>query len=306
MAKELYRKYRPKTLEEVIGQDDAVKELTKRIETGTIPHAMLFSGPSGVGKTTLARILRRSLKCHEHDFCEINAASSRGIDTVRDIESHMSLAPMFGKCRMWVIDEAHKWTSDAMNSALKVLEDVPSHVYFILCTTDPQRLIPTIRNRCTQLILKPIVDTAIFGLVETIRVKEQRSLSPEVINKIVEAAEGSARRALVLLEQALHASTDDERIRIVTQSTDAGKQAIELARLLLKGAKWQELSALLREIKDEPENVRRLVLGYACSVLEKGLNPRAFLMIEVFERSFFESGRPGLVKACAEVAREKL
>lgn len=304
---ELYRRLRPKRLEDVVGQDATVKELLTRHASGKLPHASLLSGPSGVGKTTIVRCLRRLLGCRESDYCEINAASSRGIDTVREVESHMNLAPMFGKCRMWAWDEAHKVSSDAQHSMLKLLEDVPKHVYFVLCTTDPTKLIPTIRNRCTHLALKPLTDGNLEKLILSAAENEGSKISQEVVGKIVEVSLGSARRALVLLEQVLQASTEEEQIRIVMQSTDGGRQAIDLARLLFKGAKWAEIAALLREIKDDPEDVRRLVLGYAGSVLEKGvLNPRAFLILEVFERAFYESGRPGLVRACAEVAREKL
>src|SRR5687768_10085551 len=125
MSEALYKKHRPKTLKGIVGQDGAVASLQKMIDRNLIPHAILFTGDSGVGKTTIARILKDHLECGDPDFIEVNAADSKGIDMVRDIRSRAGLSPMAGPCRVWLIDEAHKLTTDAQNCILKILEDGP-------------------------------------------------------------------------------------------------------------------------------------------------------------------------------------
>ena len=138
-ATELYRKYRPTSFKQVVGQEEAIRTLTELGKRKAIPHAILFTGPSGVGKTTLARILQRKLKCVGNDFVEMNAANDRGVGIIRSIQNKVGLAPMLGSCRIWLMDEAHQLTSDAQSAFLKLLEDTPSHVYFMLATTDPQK-----------------------------------------------------------------------------------------------------------------------------------------------------------------------
>jgi DNA polymerase-3 subunit gamma/tau len=138
---ELYLKHRPSLFKQVIGQDDAVNVLQQLLKGDRFPHALLLSGPSGCGKTTLARICRDKLECTGADFQELNGADTRGIDTIREIRSHLNLRPMHGKCRIWYIDEAHKLSNDAQNALLKMLEDTPTTAYFMLATTEPNKLI---------------------------------------------------------------------------------------------------------------------------------------------------------------------
>src|SRR5688572_25883760 len=140
---ELYKKFRPKTLKGVVGQEGAVSSLQSMIDKGRLPHTILFSGPSGCGKTTIARILKGILECSDLDFFEINCADFKGIDMVRDIRRYVGIPPLHGKSRVWLIDEAHQLTKDAQNAFLKLLEDTPKHAYFMLATTDPQKLLPT-------------------------------------------------------------------------------------------------------------------------------------------------------------------
>src|SRR5437773_2031788 len=129
--RELYKKHRPRKFADVVGQPRAVAALESMVAAGEVPHSVLFAGPSGTGKTTLARILARELGCGKN-FKEINAAESRGIDSIREVQSVMGLAPMGGKCRVWLWDEAHRLTPDSQSALLKTLEDTPSHVYFML------------------------------------------------------------------------------------------------------------------------------------------------------------------------------
>ena len=137
---ELYKKHRPKTLARVVGNKSTVEALRSMLEARTLPHTLLFHGPSGTGKTTLARIVKNELGCLPTDFHEHNSSDFRGIDFIRELRSKVNLAAA-GPCRVWIIDECHQLTRDAQNAALKILEDTPSHVYFFLCTTDPQKLI---------------------------------------------------------------------------------------------------------------------------------------------------------------------
>jgi len=201
--KELYKKYRPKDFEGVVGQTDALKSLQQMAKNKKIPHALLFTGPSGCGKTTLARIVRRELGCGKHDFSEVNCADFRGIDMVRDIRSRMMQAPISGSCRVWLIDEAHRLTGDAMDAFLKILEDTPDHVYFMLATTNPQKLLKTVRTRCTEISVKSLSNKDIVKLVTDVAKKEGKTLPKEVAKKIADKCEGSARQALVLLHQII-------------------------------------------------------------------------------------------------------
>ncbi len=173
MREELYKKYRPKTLAGVVGNETTVNLLRNMLEKGTIPHTILLQGASGCGKTTLARILQRSLECSEIDFIELNCSDFRGVDTIRDIAKQMHFSPTGGKCRIWLLDEVHQMTKDAQNAALKILEDTPSHVYFLLCTTDPQKLISTIRNRCCQLSVEHLSEASLRMLIDRVLKKEE-------------------------------------------------------------------------------------------------------------------------------------
>lgn len=304
MSESLYQKYRPKTLKGVVGQDGAISSLQKMIEKGGVPHALLLTGPSGCGKTTVGRILKDVLECGDSDFIEINAADFKGIEMVRDIRRHAGLAPMDGKCRIWFIDEAGKLTGEAQSALLKMLEDTPVHVYFMLATTDPQKLIKTIHTRCSEVKLLALSTAALERVIQRVVDKEQMTLTEDVMAEIVEAAEGSARKALVILEQVGHLEGEADQIKAVQATSINKDQAIELARALINPTvRWAEVASLLKELKDEPEGIRYLVLGYARSVMLGGgkLAPRAFAIIDVFSSNFYDSKAAGLAAACWEV-----
>lgn len=302
MTHELYRKHRPKDFDGIIGQPEAVKVLSRFVKDGKVPHAVLFSGPSGTGKTTLARILRKKLGCSSHDYAEVNAADSRGIDSVRDIQNRMVLAPINGKCRVWCIDEAHRLTGDAQSALLKTLEDTPNHVWFILCTTDPHKLLPTIKTRCTEIKLKQMSFREVHILLCNVLASEGIEIGDAEREKIAEIADGSARKALVILNQVIGLDLKDRMDAI--QKADTKRQAIELARILIdRDGTWAKCAAILKDLEDDPEQVRRLVLGYAQAVVIGG-GPRANrgqLVLDIFKNDFYTSGKPGLVWACREV-----
>ena len=300
---ELYRVHRPKTFKGVLGQSDAVRTLLDLTKTGRVPHALLLTGPSGVGKTTLARILKTKLECSDADFSEVNCADFRGIDMVREIRTRMQLAPITGKCRIWLIDECHKLSGDAQNAFLKTLEDTPAHVYFILATTEPEKLLTTIKTRCTEIKLKALSPAALKELVLSVAEKEGKELKDEVVERLIEHSEGSARKVLVLLNAVIGLENEEEQLNAIQQNDHRAK-AIELARTLLNpGAKWPQVAKLIKEIDEEPETLRHMVLAYMSNVMLGGgkMSGRAFQVADVFQHSFYESKRAGLVLACYAV-----
>lgn len=301
---ELYKKFRPKTLKAVLGQPGPVASLQRFVANNNVPHAMLFTGPSGCGKTTLARILVRELGCSKADFQELNCADFKGIDMVRDLRRSAGLAPMEGPCRVWLIDEAHELTGPAQQAFLKLLEDTPGHVYFMLATTDPGKLRKTIHTRCTEIRLSSMSNVAMLRLLDRVCERAGITTGPAVKDAIMEAAEGSARKALVLLEQAGFLDGEEAQLQAVQASQESKTQAIELARALLGGAGWPAVAKLLKEITEDPESLRHMVLGYCAAVLLGGgrMSGRAFHIIDVFGSNFYDSKRPGLIAACYEVA----
>ena len=305
MTHELYKKYRPKKLKDIIGQDDTVSVLKTYIEKKTIPHAILFAGPSGCGKTTLARILKKKVGCAGQDFSEINASDFRGIDTIRDIRKHAPLGAIGGGSRCWLVDECHLLTKDAQNSFLKLLEDTPEHVYFFLATTEPKKLLATIRTRCTDFNLKLLAEPDIQKLIKKVCKAEKVKLSDDVVEKLIDHSDGSARKCLVLLEKVAGLKKEEEQLDAIESEQD-DKEAIEVFSALINPqTNWKKMVGVLRGVQAEPESIRWLVLGCCNNImLNAGRGKqwgRANTIIEAFMDPFYDSKKAGLISACYEV-----
>ena len=298
----LHTKYRPKTFEEVMGNDATVESLrsTLQRETGR-PHAFLLQGPSGCGKSTLARIIAKELGCGDMEFKELNAANVRGIDTIRTIIDGCQYRPLTGKCRVYVLDEAAKLTSDAQNALLKILEDPPSYVYFILCTTDPEKLIRTIRTRCTTFQVATLQRAKMYSLLERVCRAENIQVPADVMKQIVWVASGSPRKALVLLDQVRGIEEPGLMAAAITESYADESAIIDICRILAQPAsstRWQDLSPLLRDFRGDPEQARYAIMSYLEKVLLSTGDKRIGQVMGCFMDSFMYTGKPGLVYCC--------
>lgn len=303
----LYQKYRPRKLDDVVGNEGIVRSLKGLIDDTERPRAYLLHGPTGCGKTTLARILAREFGAIKSDIKEINAADFRGIDTIRDVINKSRYAPMGGDACVWIFDEAQQLVGTAQSAMLKLLEDVYETSYFILCTTDPHRLLPTIRGRCTKFEVKPLENKQMYLLLKKIATAEKRTLEKDVYKKIVLNTEGRPRNAIQLLESVLSVEDRTElQLEVAGHSEELEAQVIELCRVLLNGKHWQSVKQILSGIKkEEPERIRRAVLGYCQTVLLRDENDRAAEIIEVFSENTYNSGFAGIVYYCYCVTKNK-
>lgn len=266
-----------------------------------IPHAILFSGPSGCGKTTLARIVRRGLQCADVDYIEHDAANYRGIDHVRDIASAVFISPLAGPVRVWTLDEVHRITGPAADALLKLLEDTPEHVYFMLCTTEPQKLLRTIRTRCLEIELQPLSYEAGMGLVQRVAEAEGMQLVPLVVSRVVELAGGSARKALVLLHSLLGTVEQEQQLAMLRRAVGQDRGATLSQLLFQSKPSWQAIAQELESIADdELETVRRGVLRYARKILLRNSKqaPLAHDAIREFSQPFYDSQAAGMAAAC--------
>ncbi|MFN3871287.1 MAG: DNA polymerase III subunit gamma/tau, partial [Aquificaceae bacterium] len=216
------RKYRPKSFFEVVGQDVAVRVLKNAVKQGKVSHAYLFAGPRGTGKTTLARILTKAINCLQPkdgepcgvcencvsidkgsfpDLIEIDAASNRGIDDIRSIRDAVSYTPIKGKYKVYILDEAHMLTKEAFNALLKTLEEPPPRTVFILCTTEYERIMPTILSRCQRLIFSKLTEAQIVENLKRICEKEGLECEEKALYMLAKLSDGGMRDAVSLLDQ---------------------------------------------------------------------------------------------------------
>lgn len=296
----LYHTYRPQSLEQVKGNAELKSSLAEALSVpDKMPHSYLFHGGTGCGKTTIGRIIKNVLEVTDNDYSEVNSSQMRGIDTIREIINKCQYKPLESKYRIFLIDECHKLTNDAQNAFLKILEDTPKHIIFILCTTEPNKLIKAIKGRCSQYEVKPLDDREMMRLLKQVVRKENATIESEVLNAIIKSAEGHSRNALQILEQVLNTSPD-KRLEVAKQAEILENESIELCRALLKRQSWKQISSILTGLKgQEPESIRRVVLGYCQSVLLNGkTDNQAALIMECFIDPFYDSGFPGLTFAC--------
>ncbi len=204
----LYRKYRPQSFKEVRDQDHIVSVLEGAIKKGNIPHALLFCGSRGTGKTTLARIFAKAIGTSEVDLYEIDAASNRGIDDIRELREAVYTLPYESKHKVYIVDEVHMLTKEAFNALLKTLEEPPAHVVFILATTEEDKLLDTIKSRCQIFRFRAPSRAVLNDTVTEVAKKEKFKLGKDAADLIAIAADGSFRDALGILQKVMMASGD--------------------------------------------------------------------------------------------------
>lgn len=295
---------RPDDFSGVVGNKTAVASLQSTLARKDHNHVMLFHGPAGCGKTTLARIVAKKLGCAASDLQEVNSSNNRGIDTARDIIAGMHYKPLGGSVRVYLLDEVHKTTNDFQNAMLKALEEPPEHVYFLLCTTDPDKLIKAVRSRCAVFPVQNLTSAQIMDLLKRTCKEQKIKLSDDILEDISKNVDGSPRQALIVLDQVRDAD-DAEIARIIRESQIEEKQVIDLCRRLLHTkATWKSVSEILSGIEVDIEKVRWAVLGYMSAVLIKEDNPRAALCIDIFSTPFYNNGKAGLVYACYQVVSD--
>ncbi|MFT5036926.1 MAG: DNA polymerase-3 subunit gamma/tau [Candidatus Azotimanducaceae bacterium] len=204
----LYRKYRPTAFKEVRDQEHIVSVLEGAIAKKTIPHALLFCGGRGTGKTTLARIFAKEIGTSDVDLYEIDAASNRGIDDIRELREAVHTVPYESQRKVYIIDEVHMLTKEAFNALLKTLEEPPQHVVFILATTEEEKLLPTITSRCQVFTFRSPSRTVLAKTVTEVAKKEGFTLDTDAADLIAVAADGSFRDALGVTQKVIMASGD--------------------------------------------------------------------------------------------------
>lgn len=272
----LYRKYRPQKFNQFIGQENILKTITSAILKNLISHAYLFAGPRGTGKTTLARLLAKSLNCEKRkkdeyepclgclncreiekgiflDLVEIDAGSHRGIDEIRELKEKIGFLPVKGKYKVFIIDEAHQLSKDAGNALLKTLEEPPPHAIFILATTEPSKMIPTILSRCQRFDFQKLTLFDIVKKLEFILKKEKVSYEKSAIRLIAENADGSMRDGETLLDQIIASLDEKEKITrskiISLLGLVEPKLIIELADFIKEKDTFKALKLIEKEVE---------------------------------------------------------
>lgn len=293
-SEDLHIKYRPTDLDEVVGQDEVVASLQALLKKGSPPSTYLFVGPSGVGKTTIARILASKFGCSPQNRIEVDAATFNGVDNIRILTDGLKYKG-FGAspAKVVILDEAHALTKQAWQALLKVIEDTPQDAYFMFCTTEVEKVPKTIQTRCHSYILKAVPRDDVFDLVRFVADQEPISVSDKVIERIISESHGSVRQALVFLSMVSGASSDSSAMALIRAVDEGAPETIDFCRLLIKGGTWKKMTTLLDKLPDKsPEGIRILVVKYTASCLLGTSNDQEVCRLLSILREFSEPCNP--------------
>jgi len=267
----LYQEVRPKTFSDVVGNTSTVKSLQSLCKRSSSdrPHTILLSGSKGCGKTTIGRILASEFKTKPENTFEIDTAVDRGIDGIRAITENIQYKPMGGGSVTYIIDEVHRLTRDAQSALLKSTEDTPEHVYFILCTTDPQKLLPTLKNRCSSYTVEQLKSKHIVSILKRACKIKNINISPEVLDIISTSCDRTPRTALVLLEKIQDLTDLDEIADVLVSEIDSSERGdfFNLCKQLLvipekRRTNWKNILVEFTRLEEDPEKVRNGLLTF--------------------------------------------
>lgn len=301
----LYNKYRPKTFDQVIGQDAVVASLKKSIAKRNA-QTYLFHGPSGVGKTTLARICAKELGAVAESINEVDGATYNGVAEARELSKSMRHTPLFGNTKVVIMDECHRLSAAAWEALLKSTEEPPSWVYWFFCTTEFKKVIPTIRTRCATYGLKLVHRDELVNLLEDIEAKEEGIKTKlDVIKLCASEANGSPRQAISNLEVCADCKNKAQAAELLASAADA-PEAVELARSLLYKHNWKDAQRLVGGMRDlNAESIRHVVRAYmtnvALSEKDERKAGRALEILDCFSQPFSSGdGVSPVLLACGQ------
>ncbi len=288
----LHTKYRPKSFNEVVGQDDTVSSLKAMLKAKSRPHTYLFTGGPGTGKTTLARILAAEFGVVAANLIEIDAGSSGGIDDMREATAPLRYQG-FGETpnKAVIIDEAHQLSKQAWTSLLKTIEEPPAHVYFFFCTTELGKVPENIRTRCAAYNLKPVRTDDLLDLIDSVCEEEGLDVPKKIRSMVAGACNGSPRLALVMLA-SVQACEDEREAEVLLASPVENKEVIDLCRLMLdRRLSWKQVTSTLKALPEMPaESIRIVIANYlaACAMGARSEDDavRILDLLEPFSKPF--------------------